>query len=112
MAFILKGRDSNHPELPAVRVCKAWLLVGPDYHALHHMHPTHFHGSWTKLIDYFAGTAATPVSAQASKKNHPATGGEHTWRSRAHERDHASHTYYTSFPFPPHDSSQASKARG
>ena len=32
--------------------------------------------------------------------NRPATGGEHTWRSRAHKLDHASHTYYTSFPFP------------
>ena len=64
VAFVLKGRDSNHVELQYVRVCKALLLVGPDYHALHHMYPAHFHGSWTKLIDYFAGTAATPVSAQ------------------------------------------------
>ena len=32
--------------------------------------------------------------------NCPATGEEPKWRSRAHKLDHASHTYFTSFPFP------------
>ncbi len=33
--------------------------------------------------------------------NCPATGKKHTWRSRAHKLDHNSHTYFTSFSFPP-----------
>ena len=28
------------------------------------------------------------------------SGGEYAWRLRAHSMNHASHTYYTSFPFP------------
>ncbi len=32
--------------------------------------------------------------------NRPATSKEPTGRSRAHKLDHASHTYFTSFPFP------------
>ncbi len=31
--------------------------------------------------------------------NRPATGEEPTWRFCAHKLDHASHTYFTSFPF-------------
>lgn len=32
--------------------------------------------------------------------NRLATGEEPTWRSRAHKLDNASHTYFTSLPFP------------
>ena len=64
VAFIMRGRDSNHIDIPVLRVCKSLFLVGPDYHALHHMYPTHFHGSWTKLIDYILGTASIPIPAR------------------------------------------------
>ena len=44
-----------------------------------------------------------PIAGANKKKcitNRPATGEKPTWRSRAHKLDHASHIYFTSFPFP------------
>ena len=46
------------------------------------------------------GAAAAAGIHKKSLTNRPATGEEPKWRSRAHKLDHASHTYFTSFPFP------------
>jgi len=55
-----KGRDSNHVELQRLQVDKAWLLVGPHYHALHHVFPGQYLASFVKVLDYVLGTAAPP----------------------------------------------------
>ena len=39
---------------------KAWLLVGPHYHALHHVFPGRYLASFVKVLDYALGTAAPP----------------------------------------------------
>jgi hypothetical protein len=56
--LIMKGRDSNHVELERVKVCKNWVLVGPHYHALHHVFPGQYMSSFVKVLDYILGTAA------------------------------------------------------
>jgi len=58
--LIMKGQDSNHVELERVEVDKAWLLVGPHYHALHHVFPDRYLASFVKVLDYALGTAAPP----------------------------------------------------
>jgi len=58
--LIMKGQDSNHVELERIEVDKAWLLVGPHYHALHHVFPGRYLASFVKVLDYALGTAAPP----------------------------------------------------
>lgn len=62
--LIMKGRDSNHVELDKVQVCKNWVLVGPHYHALHHVFPGQYMSSFVKLLDYILGTAAAPLAGR------------------------------------------------
>jgi len=56
--LVMKGRDSNHVELERLEVDKAWLFVGPHYHALHHVFPGQYLASFVKVLDYVLGTAA------------------------------------------------------
>jgi hypothetical protein len=45
------GLDSNHMDLPRLRSSNAGWLVGPMYHAMHHVFPDNYMGSTTKLFD-------------------------------------------------------------
>ncbi|KAI9373564.1 hypothetical protein BJX61DRAFT_552164 [Aspergillus egyptiacus] len=56
----LHGKDSNHRDeanYPIVPKDPHWLFVGPQFHALHHLHPDRYMGSVVKIFDWVAGTA-------------------------------------------------------
>lgn len=57
---ILEGRDSNHQSYSAV-VPKDpnSFLVGPEYHALHHVDPSAYISSSFRVFDWFLGTSYT-----------------------------------------------------
>lgn len=54
-----EGRDSNH--IPYSRLPKDphSIVVGPQYHALHHIDPQGYFGSMIRLVDWVFGTAVT-----------------------------------------------------
>lgn len=54
-----EGRDSNH--IPYSRLPKDphSIIVGPQYHALHHIDPEAYFGSMIRLVDWVFGTATT-----------------------------------------------------
>lgn len=56
-ALILRGKDLYHQPLPRVPVAHGTLLVRPQYHALHHVHPDSYISSYTTLFDRVMGTA-------------------------------------------------------
>jgi hypothetical protein len=52
-----RGRDPNHRPLTRVMPPPHRLLVSPAYHALHHVYPDRYFGSYTALFDRLMGTA-------------------------------------------------------
>lgn len=56
----MEGRDSNHKSYsPVVPKDPHSFLVGPEYHALHHVDPTSYIGSTFKVFDWFLGTSCS-----------------------------------------------------
>lgn len=53
---ILSGRDSNHKTYKKVPKDPNWLVVGPEYHAHHHIYPTAYLSSTFRLLDWLLGT--------------------------------------------------------
>jgi sterol desaturase/sphingolipid hydroxylase (fatty acid hydroxylase superfamily) len=51
------GRDSNHVAFDRLRTPSGLWVVGPRYHALHHLHPEGYFSSFVKLFDTVFGTA-------------------------------------------------------
>ncbi|KAL4928147.1 uncharacterized protein BDV17DRAFT_291895 [Aspergillus undulatus] len=51
------GRDSNHLALSSIPKDKSWVTVGPEYHALHHVHPDRYMGSLVRVFDWIMGTS-------------------------------------------------------
>jgi hypothetical protein len=56
---ILCGRDSNHKTYNTVPKNPHTFIVGPEYHALHHVDPAAYMGSTLYLFDWLFGTAYT-----------------------------------------------------
>ncbi|KAB8072052.1 hypothetical protein BDV29DRAFT_8397 [Aspergillus leporis] len=57
VVIAMSGQDSNHIAYDTVPKDHSWLFVGPEFHALHHVHPDRYMGSMVKLFDWVAGTA-------------------------------------------------------
>jgi hypothetical protein len=55
--ILLQGRDVNHVAYDTLPSPGSFLLVGPRYHALHHVHPEGYFGSVLPLFDQVFGTA-------------------------------------------------------
>ncbi|CZR56759.1 uncharacterized protein PAC_06648 [Phialocephala subalpina] len=56
----MEGRDSNHKSYsPVVPKDPHTFLVGPEYHALHHVDPSSYIGSSFKVFDWMLGTSAS-----------------------------------------------------
>ena len=53
---VLGGRDSNHKSYTTPPKDTNWLLVGPQYHALHHIDPAVYISSTFRLFDWILGT--------------------------------------------------------
>ncbi|KAM5357028.1 hypothetical protein ACJZ2D_016688 [Fusarium nematophilum] len=53
------GRDSNHVSYSQLPRDPCFFLVGPQYHALHHIDPRNYFGSMTRFVDWVFGTAVT-----------------------------------------------------
>ncbi|KAG9853258.1 hypothetical protein KCU77_g6571, partial [Aureobasidium melanogenum] len=58
VVIVLEGKDSNHISFSAVPKDRDWFLVGPAYHALHHMYPDQFTSSFFRLFDWIMGTSS------------------------------------------------------
>jgi hypothetical protein len=56
VVIILSGRDSNHKTYERVPKDPSWLVVGPEYHAHHHIQPTAYISSTFRLFDWLLGT--------------------------------------------------------
>ncbi|KAL9947881.1 hypothetical protein D7B24_007608 [Verticillium nonalfalfae] len=54
-----EGRDSNHIAYTRLPKDPHAVLVGPEYHALHHVDPQGYFGSMVRLVDWLLGTATT-----------------------------------------------------
>ncbi|KAL4738224.1 hypothetical protein BDV11DRAFT_206139 [Aspergillus similis] len=57
VVIYMSGQDSNHVVYKTVPKDASWLFVGPQFHALHHVHPDRYMGSVVKFFDWVAGTA-------------------------------------------------------
>jgi hypothetical protein len=59
MIFVIltSGRDSNHLIYETAPKDPNWIFVGPEFHALHHVYPDRYMGSFIKLFDWVWGTA-------------------------------------------------------
>ncbi|KAL4982021.1 hypothetical protein BDW68DRAFT_195804 [Aspergillus falconensis] len=57
VVIYMSGQDSNHVVYKTVPEDPSWLFVGPQFHALHHVHPDRYMGSVVKIFDWVAGTA-------------------------------------------------------
>jgi len=53
----LGGKDAHHQPRAAFPAAHNGLAVGPAYHALHHVHPDYYFGSYHTAIDRLLGTA-------------------------------------------------------
>ncbi|WKT43823.1 Fatty acid hydroxylase [Fusarium oxysporum f. sp. vasinfectum] len=54
-----EGRDSNHIRYTRLPKDPYSVIVGPQYHALHHIDPRGYFGSMVRLVDWLFGTATT-----------------------------------------------------
>lgn len=63
---ILGGRDSNHKTYSTVPKNPYRFIVGPEYHALHHVDPAAYMGSTFYLFDWLFGTAYTLKSRRVT----------------------------------------------
>ncbi|RHZ52831.1 uncharacterized protein CDV56_104733 [Aspergillus thermomutatus] len=77
----MNGRDSNHVSYKTVPKDPHWLFVGPQFHALHHVHPDRYMSSVVKLFDWVAGTAYS-----LRNKNVAITGGSGAFGSAIKRR--------------------------
>lgn len=57
VVIIMSGRDSNHLVYKIVPKDPNWVLVGPEFHSLHHVYPDRYIGSFVKVLDWICGTA-------------------------------------------------------
>ncbi|MEZ4749508.1 MAG: sterol desaturase family protein [Bdellovibrionota bacterium] len=55
-AVYLRGRDINHVRFEILPQPGPGSMVGPKYHALHHVYPDQYMGSMLRLFDWIAGT--------------------------------------------------------
>jgi sterol desaturase/sphingolipid hydroxylase (fatty acid hydroxylase superfamily) len=55
--ILISGRDSNHLIYNTAPKDLNWILVGPEFHALHHVYPGRYIGSFIKVFDWIWGTA-------------------------------------------------------
>lgn len=63
----MEGRDSNHKSYaPVVPKDPHTFLVGPEYHALHHVDPSSYIGSTFKVFDWFLGTSCSLQSRRVT----------------------------------------------
>jgi hypothetical protein len=63
----MEGRDSNHKSYSTVVPQDPHsFLVGPEYHALHHVDPTSYIGSTFKVFDWFLGTSCSLKSRRVT----------------------------------------------
>ncbi|KAL7906649.1 hypothetical protein GGI35DRAFT_487768 [Trichoderma velutinum] len=62
----LSGRDSNHKTYTTVPKNPHWLIVGPEYHALHHVEPAAYMSSSFYLFDWLFGTGYTLKSRRVT----------------------------------------------
>lgn len=53
---VLSGRDSNHKTYRTVPKDPNWFLVGPEYHAMHHVDPAACISSSFRVFDWLLGT--------------------------------------------------------
>jgi hypothetical protein len=53
----MHGKDRNHRRMDSVSPAHGGVLVRASYHALHHVYPDSYMGSYTTLFDRLAGTA-------------------------------------------------------
>lgn len=53
------GRDSNHITYKTAPKDPNWMFVGPEFHALHHVYPDRYFGSFVKWFDWVFGTACS-----------------------------------------------------
>ncbi len=56
-ALLMRGKDLYHRPCPRLPVAHGTMLVGPQYHALHHVYPDSYISSYTTLFDRLMGTA-------------------------------------------------------
>jgi hypothetical protein len=59
VVILTSGRDSNHLTYDSAPKDPNWIFVGPEFHALHHVYPDRYIGSYIKLFDWIWGTAYT-----------------------------------------------------
>lgn len=55
--LFLRGKDLYHLPSERVSVARGTMLVTPPYHALHHVYPDNYLGSYTTLFDRLMGTS-------------------------------------------------------
>jgi hypothetical protein len=55
--MLASGRDSNHLVYKTAPKDPNWIFAGPEFHALHHVYPDRYIGSFIKLFDWVLGTA-------------------------------------------------------
>ncbi|CAG8903613.1 unnamed protein product [Penicillium egyptiacum] len=55
--MLANGRDSNHLVYKTAPKDPNWIFAGPEFHALHHVYPDRYIGSFIKLFDWVWGTA-------------------------------------------------------
>lgn len=53
------GRDSNHISYDRLSKDTLSVLVGPQYHSLHHIDPHNYFASIVRIVDWMLGTAVT-----------------------------------------------------
>ncbi|ATY58318.1 integral membrane [Cordyceps militaris] len=53
------GHDSNHIPYETVPKDRNSMIVGPEYHVLHHIDPQNYFGSMVRVVDMLFGTATT-----------------------------------------------------
>ncbi|OAA57212.1 integral membrane protein [Cordyceps fumosorosea ARSEF 2679] len=53
------GHDSNHIPYEVVPKDRNHMIVGPEYHVLHHIDPQNYFGSMVRVVDVLFGTATT-----------------------------------------------------
>ena len=83
---ILDGRDSNHKSYVDPPKDPNWLLVGPQYHALHHIDPTAYISSNFRVFDWILGTGYSLRSRRITMAGAPGAFGSALKRELEKER--------------------------
>ncbi|OCL13446.1 hypothetical protein AOQ84DRAFT_283122 [Glonium stellatum] len=82
---ILDGRDSNHKTYSTVPKDPNWFMVGPEYHALHHVNPKAYISSAFYLFDWLFGTGYTLQSRRITLTGASGAFGEAIKKELQHE---------------------------